>query len=244
MDTYSVTAPQLARRLGVSLPRVHRLLDADGVAPAAGHGNKRQVDRDAAARLLKRIGSVPRRVAGFDRVDMLVLAAVSRAGLGLESARAVARSAGVSPTTASKSLLLLEDQGLIERRQRRIVQGKPRTVDLWRSTLTGSEWTPEITEAISRVVLPESGPERPLRRPRRVPARFTHLFWNADLARLDPVRDSDFVAARLMAADDPDAWAWARSNLPKNSLCKAATLRGVTPRRRALIENLLSASAR
>lgn len=236
-----MSAPALARRLGVSLPRAHRLLDAEGVAPAAGHGHKRQVDPEVAARLVKGIGSVPQRVTGLDRVDMLVLAAVSRAGLGLESARAVARAAGVSPTTAGKSLIRLERRGLIEQRPRRIVQGNPRTANLWLVNLLGSAWTPEIAEVVSQVKLPEPQPGRPSKCPRRVPTRFAHLFWNTDLARVDTVKDSDFIAARMMAADDPDAWVWARSNLPMDSLRNAASLRGVTPRRRALIENLVRA---
>src|SRR5579884_1838729 len=93
-----LSAPALARRLGVSVPRVHRLLDVEGVAPAGGRGRARAVSKRVADRVARRVGAVPVLPAGFDRMEMLVLAAVARAPLGLESARAVARVAGVSPT--------------------------------------------------------------------------------------------------------------------------------------------------
>lgn len=236
MDTQPRTAAGLARKLGTGLPRIHRLLDSEGVEAAAGRGRARHVDPAVEARLLRRIGAVPRAIADLDRIDMLVLAAVSRAGLGLESARAVARVAGVSPTAAVKSLRRLEALGLARRRQRRIVRGRPGTVELWTANPFDARWTPEIGEAVSQVVLPSGG--RPAPPPARVPPRFGHLFWNADLYDLDPIRDGDFVASRLVTADDPDAWAWAAGNLPPSSVAKAARLRGLSPRRRALIENL------
>lgn len=169
---------------------------------------------------------------------MLVLAAVTRAALGLESVRAVARAARVSPTAAGKSLEKLEHRGLVKTISRRVVQGRPRTLSLW---FPGDavDRDPELAEAISRVKLPDSARGESRGRPRALPRRFHHLFWGGDPRRLDLRRDSDFIAFRLMAADDPDAWAWAVANLSRSSLRKAATMRGITPRRRALINNLV-----
>jgi hypothetical protein len=48
-------------------------------------------------------------ITGLRREDVLVLAALGRRPLGLGSARAVARAAGVSPTTAGRSLNRLVD---------------------------------------------------------------------------------------------------------------------------------------
>lgn len=245
MDNSYVSVPELAQSLGVSLPRAHRLLDAKGVPESAGRGRPRRVDRATAARLGREIGAVPLGVAGLSRVDLLALAAVSRAGLGLESARAVARGAGISPTTAGASLRRLEKRRLIRRCRRRIVQGLPRMIELWQADLASSAWTPQLRHAVSRVDLPvPRSPHEvaalPSASARCVPHRFAHFFWNADLASLSPDKDGDFIASRLMTADDPDAWVWAISNLPRDSLAKAANLRGVTPRRRALIENLVS----
>lgn len=230
----------------MSLPRVHRLLDAVGVAPSEGRGHARRVDGEIAVRLGRQIGAVPQGVDGFSRIDLLVLAAVSRAGLGLESTRAIARVAGVSPTAAGDSLRLMEERNLVQRRQRRIVQGRPRSIEFWQADIIHSAWTPELREAVSQVILRGAKPRSELLDPhtqpvRRVPGRFNHLFWNANLASLELPKDRDFIASRMMLADDPDAWAWATSNLPPASLTTAARIRGVTPRRKALIENLVSA---
>src|SRR5213592_1613008 len=80
----------VARLLGVSLPRLHRLLNSEGVPPAGGRGHQRNVSPEVARRLVHRIGAVPSLIGGYDRTDMLVLAAMARAPLGLASARAVA----------------------------------------------------------------------------------------------------------------------------------------------------------
>src|SRR5437870_11912236 len=75
------SVPALARLLGVSVPRVHRLLDAEGAPPAGGRGRRRSVTPRLVDRLVRRVGAVPVVLPGFDRVGMLVLAAVARAPL-------------------------------------------------------------------------------------------------------------------------------------------------------------------
>jgi DNA-binding Lrp family transcriptional regulator len=235
-----ISVPALSRVLGVSLPRVHRLLDAVGVPSAGGRGHARPADLAVATRLVNRIGAVPLAVAGFDRVDLLVLATVSRAALGLESARAVARVAGISPTTASASLHRLQGLGLVERRGRGIVQGGVRAVRLWIADLCQPTWTADILAAVREVRLP-SGTHRGSADARRVPPRFAHLFWNAPLRDMDVASNANYVASRLLQSDDVDAWVWAARRLPVESLRRAARGRGVTERRKALIHNLIAA---
>ncbi len=72
----------------------------------------------------------------------------------------------------------------------------------------------------------------------RVPARFGYLFWNADLADIDPQCDGRYVAARLLMSDDVAAWGWALEHLSAEDLASAAGLRHATPRRAALARNL------
>lgn len=237
MDSSRTTAPELAADLGVSLPRVHRLLDDEGVPPTRGRGHQREVDSAIGERLERRVGAVPVRAPGLSRTDMMVLAAVSRAALGLESVRAVSRAARVSPTAAGKSLKQLEERGLVKQVRRRLVQGRPRTVSLWQASSKVMRTT-DIAHAVSKVRLPDSKRRGVTARASKVPPRFHHLFWSGNPQHLDLKKDSDFVAVRLMNADDPDAWTWALANLPKSSIRKAAKMRGVTPPRRALISNL------
>jgi len=231
--------PKLACRLGISTPRAHRLLDREGIPPAAGRGHGRRVDAAVAARLACRVGAVPLIPPGFARIDMLVLAAVSRAALGLESARAVARRAGVSPTAASAALRRLVDRGLIIRRPRRLVQGGVRTADLWLADLLGPAWSPEVLAAVKAVHLPAHQRAGPRLAP-RVPRRFGHAFWNADLPAIGTDRNADFVASRLLQLDEVEAWLWAACHLPAESLRRAARGRGFDARRRALVENLVA----
>ena len=255
MDTNGSTLStlQLAERLGISLPRVHRLLDREGVAKAAGRGRAREVPAAVVERVIRKVGAVPIRIKGLSRTDMQVLAAITRTPLGMESHRAVARKAGVSPTAAGESLRRLSSRHFVERIQRREVRGVPRDLRLWVADYGSDAWNRETLAATAKVVLPtrNAGPaaaqasasDSRLRSasgssPRRVPRRFDHLFWNVNPRKLDPTGDSDFIAARLMGADDPSAWNWATANLPKQSLLNAARMRGVPSDRRSLIINL------
>lgn len=232
------TVPEIARSLGVSVPRLHRLLDAEGVPPAGGRGHPRRVDRDVVRRLAGRIGAVPVFLPGFDRTDMLVLAAVARAPLGLASTRAVARAAGVSPTTAGATLARLQGLGLVTRRERRVVQGQVRSLRYWVAALLNPAWTNEVLAAANAVVLPVE--RSPVSRPPRVPPRFGHAFWNAALGKVDPAKDADFVAARLLQLEDAAAWTWAARHLPTRSLRRAVRARGVDAATKDTVENLIA----
>jgi len=190
--------------------------------------------------LVDRVGAVPTRVGDLDRVHMLVLAALSRAGLGLESARAVARVAGTSPTATATALKGLEAKGLASRQVRRVVQGVPRTVTLWSANILGDAWTGEFASAASRVILPAdltTEPKAIAPRTRRVPARFAHLFWNVDLSEVDTSRHADYIASRMLGADDVTAWMWAIDHLPASSLRRAERVRGMRPGTTRFVEN-------
>lgn len=232
------SVPELAAYLGVSVPRLHRALDDDGTPPAGGRGHRRLVAADTVRRLVRRIGAVPLVLPGLDRTEMLVLGAVARAPLGFASTRAVARAAGVSPTTAGAALARFQAEGLVVRRDRRVVQGRVRNVRYWIADLLNPAWTAAVLRAANSVVLPTG--VQPAEPPRRVPHNYGHAFWNADLRTVDPRKHADFVAARLLQLDDAGAWFWAARHLPARSLRRAARARGVDAGRRALVENLLA----
>lgn len=58
MDTAVVTAPELARALGVSLPTAHHALDRAGV-PRVGRGHTRTAPRSVMTKLLTERGVTP-----------------------------------------------------------------------------------------------------------------------------------------------------------------------------------------
>ena len=51
-------------------------------------------------------------------------------------------------------------------------------------------------------------------------------------------RIADYIAARLLRSDDPQALSWAASHLDETSIAKVAQLRGVDERRRSMIRHL------
>ena len=232
------SATTIARLLGVSLPRLHRLLDAEGVAAAGGRGHRRSVAGDVVRRLVRHMGAVPVMLPDYDRTEMLVLGALARAPLGFVSARAVARAAGVSPTAASSALATFEARGMARRNERRVLQGRIRLIRFWVADLLHAAWTKDVLVAANAVALPIRA--RPANPPRRVPAGYGHAFWNVDPRTVDPSLNPDFVAARLLQLDDAGAWVWAARNLPARSLLRAANARGVDAGRKALVKNLIA----
>lgn len=182
-------------------------------------------------------------------MQMLVLAALARAGLGLESVRAVSRVAGTSPTTTATALSVLEAKGLATRQVRRVVRRVPRTATFWSANFLGDAWTERVASANRRVILPadptKAGRGRAAtRRDRRVPARFAHLFWNIDLSDVDTTRDADYVASRMLGADDVAAWMWAVDHLPESSLRRAGQIRGMPPGAYGFVENRVDSPRR
>ena len=173
---------------------------------------------------------------GLSRTETLVAAALSRRPLGLRSVRAVARAGAVSPAGARRALSRLERAGLVVHERRRFVEGPVVTGDLWRDDVTSPRWS-ELAPLLGSVVFAV----RPAPPAAGVPRRLAHLFWNADVSRLDPVDDGPYLAARLLLSGDPQALAWAATNLSASALRSVVGLRGVSPDRRALAENLAAA---
>jgi excisionase family DNA binding protein len=246
MDTNRglLTSAEVARRLGTSVPRVLRAARR-GAAPAVRRGNRLLFDAAAVERLRRRWGAVPP-IPGLSREDVLVLAALGRRPLGLRSSRAVARAAGVSPTTAGRALRRLAERGYVARETVRVTEGEVRDVPVWSVRWTDPAWL-RVAAAVGQVVLPVA-PEPKRRRPsstpgrRRPPARLAHLLWNEDLGSLDVERHAVLLADRILRSEDPEAHAWMVDRLPASAIMEATRTRNLDPRR-ASLGRLLAAAA-
>lgn len=178
-------------------------------------------DHDAEETLRARWGITPR-VADLSRSEVLVLAALARWPFGLRSARAVARTAGVSPTVAARVLERLRERGLVQHRRLLVAEGHAREVDNWSIEWRSPDWW-RLAAAVARTPLPESAPHaRAARPPRRVPRRFWHLFWDANPASVDLRRHSDYVVARVLEFGDRNAVAWLVASLPAEAFHSVA----------------------
>lgn len=231
MDTLVVTAPEVARELGVSLPTAHHVLDRAGV-PRVGRGHTRTAPAAVLHALVAERGAAP---VSEERsaADLRVLAALSRSPLGGASARTVADKAGISPTTASRSLQNLCAAALVERRDRVVASGRARHERRWFANV--SAWPASLTHEVRRTRLP-----RRRVTPSRLPRDLRHLFWNADVASLDPSSDGSYMAGRLLEASDVRAWRWTFANIAPRDIRTAMGRRGISPRTRALAENWLA----
>ena len=234
MDT-TLSASDIARELGTSLPRVIRAAHRLRFDDRAGRGHLR-LSPEQRDRLRDELGkSVP--VPGYSQIEVAALAALSRAPLGLPSARAVARRAGMSPTAASRAVASLRERGLVRQEQRDIVAGRTRHVVMlyanWRHPAYAS-----LSQQVRRVEPPASS------RDARVPARLTHLFWNTKPDQLEVQRGGPYIARRLLRTLDPAGLSWGAENLRSEDWREAAKARGLAPSVRALAENLAAGSGR
>jgi excisionase family DNA binding protein len=244
MDSNSrlLTSGEVAHRLGTSVPRVLRAAKR-GEVGAVRRGNRFLFDVDAVAVLRRRWGAVPS-LPGLSREDVLVLAALGRRPLGLRSGRAVARTAGVSPTTAGRALRRLAERGYVTREPVRVTEGEVRDVPVWSVHWTGPAWL-GAAAAVGQATLPVEREPRRQRAPtrRRVPSRLAHLLWNEDLAALDAERDAVLIADRILRSEDPEAHVWMMEQLPASAILRATRTRNLD-RRRASLGRLLAAAAR
>lgn len=159
-----------------------------------------------------------------------MLAALARRPLGLRSARAAARAAGVSPTTASRALQSLRSRGYVVLRDVRAAEGRARGVRIWTVRWSARRWL-RIAGEVGRCVLPDPGDAPTVT---RVPRRLAHLFWNADVNDLDHIRDGHYIADRILRDGDAQGLAWLAKMLPKEAIAAAACGRGLERRRAAL----------
>lgn len=232
----SRSAARLARDLGTNAPRLLRAVRRLGLLPSRTSAGHLQITGEDAQLLADELGVIVR-IAGLRRSQVLTLAALARAPLGLRSARAVARAAGLSPTAASRALRELVEIGLVERRQETVAEGQARTVECFYANLH-PRW-PELVRSLAGVHLHEV--DRPS--PSRVPARLAHVFWNAPVPQIDPAVHGAYVARRVLRDGDTQALAWAADVLTAADWREAARARGLDPRRRALADNLAAGLA-
>jgi DNA-binding transcriptional ArsR family regulator len=232
MDSPTTSARQVARELGTSAPRVLRALADAGVAVPAGR--RAGITRRQVEELRARLGET-RPVSGLSRTEAMVAAALARSPLGLASRRALARRAGVSPTTAGRATRSLREKGLV-RVEKHVLPGRrAHGAEVIRADYGSPAWR-RVARDLARVI----PPRRDLRlvRARRVPARLDHLFWNTADSQRDTGRAGGYIARRLLQAEDPEGLAWGAENLKPADWRHAAATRGITPRARALARNL------
>ena len=230
----TITTRQAAEALGVSIPTVRRAVQRNGLRIGTTPGGHLRLTPDDLDALRAELGAVPV-IDGLTRPQVRVLAALSRAPLGLRSERAVARAAGLSPTAAGRAMDALLAVGLVRSDERTLAEGRAVTGTVWR-ILHGPAWS-AIAARVSTTVLP--APE-PVDAPRRLPRRFWHLFWNADPSALDVDRDAGAIAVRMLLGDDLEALSWACAHLPADALRRATTNRAADDRLRSLVDNVLA----
>ena len=172
--------------------------------------------------------------------DLRVAAVLSRRPFGLRSARAVARLAGVPPTTAARCLHRLSRRGIVRCRVDAVSAGAAGHVTVWTIDWCAAAWHGVATE-VGRVAL--RPPPAPARSASRVPTRLAHLFWNADLRGVDPGAHGHYVASRILRADDCQALGWLARHLSPDAIRRAAAGRGLESRRVALAHLLAGSSA-
>ena len=230
-----ISAASVAKELGTSIPRVIRAVERLNMSNARAPNGRLELSEAQKHRLRKHLGVTPR-VAGLTEGEVKALAALSRAPLGLVSARALATRAGISPTTASRALRSLREKDLVRREKRTIAAGRAREVEIWQANVLRSDW-PGLAAALSTLEPAEHGV--PARRDRCVPARLRHLFWDSSSSSsLEVGASGPFIALRLLRLRDPEGLAWGIANLHPLDWRHAAKARGLSPSIRTLAKNL------
>ncbi|MDA8374764.1 MAG: MarR family transcriptional regulator [Actinomycetota bacterium] len=238
MDTFApaISTTAIAARLGVSLPTIHRAIARLKLEPHRGAKGHLCLSEEDARILLEHLGKAPK-VDGFTREELFVLKVLQERPFGLRSVRAVARYTGISPTTASDALRKLEQRGIIEHRCVTVAEGRARQIQVWILRIDPYWMRDNFVALIRSVVVPAQ--TRPLRREMFVPRRFKHLFWNADLSKLNTTDHGPAIAISIIEQYDPHALAWAIKNLDKEAFAVAARQRrGLSPEMLALASHI------
>ena len=231
MDTYSFAAA--AQALGTSAPRVRRAVDRLGMPVEHAASGVFQLTSCQVDELARELGVTPP-VPGLSRVEVRVLAALSRSPRGVASVREAARRAGVSPTATARALARLNSDGLITQTPMMIAQGHAAEATVYQVRFGSLRWL-ALAPVIARVRVP-ARPEGV--HVKRVPPHLLHLFWNVAPAQLDVASSGPVIARRLITSFDPDGLAWGTVNLPASAWEHAAVARGLEPAQRALAHNL------
>lgn len=164
-----------------------------------------------------------------------ILAALARRPLGLAGDISVSVASGVDGSDLLAALERLVGFGLIAASEE-IVQSRPlRKETVW-TLCVGDAWF-TVAGEVQGTPLPDVPPE-PLGD--RLPERFRHLFWWGDPSAIRLPRDAAFVAEQLLACHDIDAWGWAITTLPRESLERVAAEECTPPATAAMIHNALA----
>jgi len=190
--------------------------------------------------LRARLGVTPA-VDGLSRAETLVAAALGRSPLGLVSQRALARRAGVSPTTAARALRGLREKGLVTMQERSLPGRRAHRTRAICANYASPEWS-RVAGSLALVRRPERA--TPVNRATRVPPSLDHLFWDTSDSQKDVRQAGGYIARRLLQMEDPEGLAWGAENLSKADWKHAAATRGIAPEARALALNLASDARR
>lgn len=229
------SASELARELGTTVPRVVRTAQRLGFDRRRG-GGKLALSFEHAQKLRAVLGR-HQAAPGLSTTETSVLAALSRSPLGLASARAVARKAGLSPTAASRALARLAAQDLLAYEEAVIVAGRPRHVQMIHANRRHPRYL-ALAPILAQVEPSE------VERDEKVPAHLRHLFWNTHPAQLDVAHGGEYIARRLVRTLDPAGLAWGARNLDAAHWRAAARARGLDPSVKRMAENLADTSKR
>jgi hypothetical protein len=228
-----ISTTEAAQALNTTLPRVHRSLSRLGIGTLDGHRWK--LTAGDFKRLRADLGFAPDR-EDVGREELFVLAALRQHSLGLRSARAVARVAGVSPTTASRALVRLEDRGYVVHPVRRIVEGVVKEVEQWEINWSSPAWRSLESDVLLTVLPARAATDHASSSP---PKYLDHLFWNVDRSSLDLDSDGAFIALRILGSSDLQGLSWLASGaISKKNLRRASQTRGLSPRQMDFALNL------
>ncbi len=199
--------------------------------PEAALGAERAVPSSKALEKLRdELGFVPR-IDGLSRSEVMVLAALRKAPLGLVSIRAVARRSTLSPTAAGKALEALLEEGLVTRSDEVVAAGTAKEMVIWRANVGHPRWR-EISPCLERVELPgrDASSDCPRRSSdARVPAHLLHLFWNTAPEQLDVESAGPYIARRLLRTMDIQGLAWGAATLRAEDWRAGLSARGLDP---------------
>jgi hypothetical protein len=232
----TMSPEQVALALGTSRKRVQAAARALGLVEEGAHQRTR-FTIDQAEELARRLGVTPS-VDGLSRIESLALAELARRPLGLNSARAVARAAGLSVAAAAKAVDQLHKKGLVTVTDEVRALGRAEQVAVIRANVLHPDWT-RLAGQLRRV----RSPERPDAGSHHLPRRLRHNFWNLDdrtFKNLDSEANGVYIADRALTTKDPSLMAYAVATIAPSSWAEAARGRGRNAADRVLAESLAS----
>ncbi len=160
MDTTGPTfsTNEIAESLGVSVPTIHRAALRLNLEPRRGTKRILQLSEKGAQALLEHLGKAPK-LDGFTREELFILHVLQKRPFGLRSARAVARCAGISPSTASDALRELEQRGIVKHRCVTVAEGHAKQIEVWTLRIDPN-WMTDDLAALIRSVAPPTPSQR------------------------------------------------------------------------------------